>query len=99
MTLELFKTTPIQLCVLDALGNFSLFTTLFFRSRFRLYLNHLPFGEVNDLNLFLFEFQSSPLLVAVPVPSLGMPFLSSVKTGSMKVHPTEVVLAHNSYDM
>ena len=47
------------------------------------YFNHLPFGEVNDLNLFLFEFQSSPLLVAVLVPSLGMPFLSSVKTGSM----------------
>ena len=63
------------------------------------YLDHLPFGEVNDLNLFLFEFQSSPLLVAVLVPGLGLPFLSSVKTGSMKVHPREVVLAHNSYDM
>ena len=63
------------------------------------YLDRLPFGEVNDLNLFLFEFQNSPLLVAVPVPSLGMPFLSSVKTGSMKPHPRKVVLAHNSYVM
>ena len=26
------------------------------------YLNHPPFGEVNDLNLFLFEFQSSPFV-------------------------------------
>ena len=54
------------------------------------YLNHPPFGEVNNLNRFLFNFQSSPLLVAVSVPILGVPFLSSVKAGSVKVHPREV---------
>ena len=65
------------------------------------YLNQPPFGEVNDLNLFLFEFQSSLLLAAVStVPILGVPFLlSAVITGSMKIHPTEVVLAYNLYNM
>ena len=64
------------------------------------YLNQPPFGEVNDLNLLLFEFQSSLLLVAVSVPILGLPFLlSAVITSSMKIHPREVVLAHNSYNM
>ncbi|KAK2557934.1 hypothetical protein P5673_019922 [Acropora cervicornis] len=33
---------------------------------------------------------SSPLLVAVSVPILGVPFLSSVKAGSVKVHPREL---------
>ena len=56
-----------------------------------------PFGEVNDLSLFLFEFQSSLFLVAVSVPILGLPFLlSAVITGSMKIHPREVLLTHNS---
>ena len=32
--LELFQTTPTTLCVFDALGNFSLLTTLFSRSGF-----------------------------------------------------------------
>ena len=41
----------------------------------RYYLSQLTFGEVNDLNLFLFEFQSILLLVAVLVPILGVPFL------------------------
>ncbi|XP_068735032.1 MICOS complex subunit MIC27-like [Montipora capricornis] len=31
-----------------------------------------------------------PLLVAVSIPVLGMPFLSSVKAGSIKVHPREL---------
>ena len=50
---------------------------------------------------FLFEFQSSLLLAAVStVPILGVPFLlSAVITGSMKIHPTEVVLAYNLYNM
>ena len=64
------------------------------------YLNQPPFGEVNDLNLFLFEFHSSLLLVAVSVPILGVPFLLSAGiTSSMKIHPREVVLVHNSYNM
>ena len=55
---------------------------------------------MNDLNLFLFEFQIILLLVAVLVPILGVPFLlPAVITGSMKIHPREVVLAHNSYNM
>lgn len=62
------------------------------------YLNHPPFSKVNDLNLFLFEFQGSSLLVAVSVPILGVPFLSSVKAGSVKVHPREVRPAHNFYN-
>ena len=45
--------------------------------RYLFNLNQPPFGEVNDLNLFLFEFQSSLLLVAVSVPILGVPFLLS----------------------
>ena len=66
----------------------------------RYHLNQLTFGEVNDLNLFLFEFQIILLLVAVLVPILGVPFLlATVITGSMKIHPREVVLAHNSYNM
>ena len=66
----------------------------------RYYLNQLTFGEVNDLNLFSFEFQIILLLVAVLVPILGVPFLlPAVITGSMKIHPREVVLAHNSYNM
>ena len=61
------------------------------------YLNQPPFGEVNDLNPFLFEFQSSLLLVAVLAPIIGVPFLlSAVITGSMKIHPREVLLTHNS---
>ena len=64
------------------------------------YLSQPPFGEVNDLNLLLFEFQSSLLLVAVSVPTLGVSFLlSAVLTSPMKIHPREVVLAHNSYNM
>ena len=47
------------------------------------YLNHPPFSKVNDLNLFLFEFQGSSLLVAVSVPILGVPFLSSLEAASL----------------
>ena len=40
---------------------------------------HPPFSEVNNVNIFLFEFQSCPLLVAVSVPKfLDVPFLSPV---------------------
>lgn len=43
------------------------------------YHYHPPFSEVNNVNLFLFEFQSCPLLVAVSIPKfLGVPFLSPV---------------------
>ena len=42
-------------------------------------LYHSPFSEVNNVNLFLFKFQSNcPLLVSVSVPILGVPFLSPV---------------------
>ena len=56
---------------------------------------------MNDLKLFLFEFQSSLLLAAVStVPILGVPFLlSAVITGSMKIHPREVVLPYNCYNI
>lgn len=43
------------------------------------YHYHPPFSEVNNVNHFLFEFQSCPLLVAVSIPKfLGVPFLSPV---------------------
>ena len=43
------------------------------------YHYHPRFSEVNNVNLFLFEFQSCPLLVAVSIPKfLGVPFLSPV---------------------
>jgi len=47
--------------------------------------------------LYNFIIQSSVFLVAVAVPILGLPFLlSAVITGSMKIHPREVLLTHNS---
>ena len=66
------------------------------------YLNLPPFGEVNGLNLFLLEFQSSLPLVAdgwFHYLILGhAPLLSSVKTGSVKVHFREVELARISFN-
>lgn len=41
-------------------------------------------------SLFSSTLQRSRFLVAVSVPVLGVPFLQTVKAGSMKVHPREV---------
>ena len=60
------------------------------------YLSHPPLSEVCDLNLYLFQFQSSASLVAVSVPIFGVPLLSSVKAGCTK---TIVLLKQIIYEV